>query len=511
MSWKPRPWGGPALWVGAALLILAVALERLVRLERGEGARGAAPVLLVHCAKGLRPAVEELARSYEQQTGTRIELSYGGSGTLLSQLQVRPRGELYIAGDDSYVVGEGGERPSARELGLVEEVFALARMRPVIAVGAGNPRGVGALADLLREDVRVGLALPEAAAVGRVMREACVEQGIWDALRARALVEEPTVTELANALALGTIDAAVLWDATVAQWEGLEAVRTAPLEARVRDVTLGVLRDSERARDALRFARYLSSRDRGAAVWERHGFESVEGDAWTLVPRVELFYGAMLDAAIAERIAAFEEREGCMVDTVKNGCGVLVAQMRAGASPDAYFSCDTSFLDMVEERFAAPTDVSANAMVLLVPRGNPRGLASLGDLAREGLRVGLAHPEKSALGELTRRQMRAQGVHEAFVQSGNWLVESATGDYLVNQLSVGSLDAVVVYRSNAAHVLDELEVVPLEGRGALAVQPYAVAKASEHPQLMERLLDFLLRGESQERFLELGFEWRADL
>ena len=508
MSWAPRRVSGPGLWVASSLLLIALAGSRLWRMDQGGSARGAAPSILVHCAKGLRPALEELAQEFERRTGTRVELAYGGSGTLLAQLQVLALGELYIAGDESYVSGTGAERPSARELELVDQVFSLARMKPVIAVPRGNPEGVSALADLVRADLDVGLALPEAAAVGRVARDALEESGLWEALHARAAVEEPTVTELANALALGTIDAAILWDATVAQWDGLQAIHVPELDARVRDVTLGVLRASERPRDALRFARFLASSDLGAPTWERHGYESVAGDPWKLVPRVQLFYGAMLDAAIDERIRAFEQREGCLVDTVKNGCGILVSQMRAGAAPDAYFSCDTSFLDVVAERFLAPTDVSANAIVLLVERGNPHGLAELGDLARPELRVGLAHPEKSALGELTRRLMIEQGVHEAFVASGNWLVESATGHELVNQLSARSLDAVVVYRSNAAGVIDELEVLPIEGRGALAVQPYAVARQSAYPALMGRLLDFLTQEPAAERFLELGFEWR---
>ena len=60
--------------------------------------------------------------------------------------------------------------------------------------------------------------------------------------------------------------------------------------------------------------------------------------------------GAMLQPALRETLAAFADREGVELDLVYNGCGILVAQMRSGRIPDAYFACDQSFLESVQER-----------------------------------------------------------------------------------------------------------------------------------------------------------------
>ncbi len=494
----------PAGAVTLATVLLFAALAGWLFLTGSPPSPGdSADRLSLFCAAGLKPPVEAAAREYRELYGVEVDLQYGGSGTLLGQLEVVRRGDLYLPGDDSYI-------ELARGKGLVAEVLSVATMRPVIGVAAGNPRGVASLADLRRADLAVGLAEPEAAAAGRIARDVLASEGLWDAVRANAKVLKPTVTELAGDLELGALDAALIWDATAAQFAGIDCVRVPPLEAAPRSIALGVLESSSHPTEALRFARFLAARDAGLAHFARLGYPPVEGDLWDPSPELLLMSGAMLSDAIDRTVTAFEEREGVRVTRVYNGCGILVSQMRAGERPDAYFSCDSSFMDLVADLFAAPELVSENRMVILVAGGNPKGVASLADLARPGLRVGLAHPEKSALGALTRRLLERLGCAADLDASGNLAVESPTGDFLVNQIHTGSLDAVVVYRSNAAHVLDDLDIVAIEDASALAHQPYAVGRGSDHPHLMRRLLDAIETEDSRARFESLGFGWRVE-
>ena len=58
-------------------------------------------------------------------------------------------------------------------------------------------------------------------------------------------------------------------------------------------------------------------------------------------------------------------------------------------------------MSQVQQWFEASTVISRNDMVLVVPKGNPKQVKSIEDLARPELRVGLAHPVNSALGALT--------------------------------------------------------------------------------------------------------------
>ena len=487
-----------AVMIGS-LVVAAAMTFWIFRDDATSAARG--QTLTIHCAAGIKGPVAEVAKDYEARFGTRIQLTYGGSGTLLSSLLVRAHGDIYIAGDDSFV-------DTAKGRGIVDEVLAMATMRPVIAVQRGNPKHITSYRDFLRAGVRVGLGNPEAAAVGKIAKKTATDLEIWDSLASRVTVFKPTVNDLGNDLYIGTIDAAVIWDATARQYDGLEIVDDPSLSRHARQVTLGVLRSCAAPAAALHFARYLTARDRGSLVFARHGFTPIDGDAWADVPRLQLMSGAMLRPAIEATIARFEEREGVKINRIYNGCGILVSQMKTGTIPDAYFSCDQSFLLQVQDRFEPGYTVSSNDIVMLVAKDNPKRLAKLLDLTARDLRVGLGLPEKSALGALTAALLERTGHAEKLAASGNVVVESATGDLLVNQIVAGSLDVVLVYKSNTAHVLKHCEVIDIEDTAARASQPFAIARDSDHPRLMRRLLDAIRSADSRERFRDLGFHWQ---
>lgn len=468
----------------------------------GSEAVSEAEPLIFYCAAGIKPPVDKVIRRYQEEFGIPIRVQYGGSGTLLSSLRVTKLGDLYLAGDASYI-------EIARKQGLLAEAIPLARMRPVIAVAKGNPKKIRSVKDLLGEDVRVALANPDAASIGKQTQSALTKTGQWqglaDAVRTRG-VFKPTVNEVANDVKIGTVDAGVVWDSTVRQYPELETA--APLTddaSSVMDVTVGVLTSSKRPTAALHFARYLGASDRGLLEFARCGYAPVEGDEWAETPEILLLSGGVNRPAIEETLRAFEEREGCRVTRVYNGCGILVAQMKAGERPDAYFACDVSFMHQVADLFQDAVDISETDILIAVQKGNPKGIESLKDLTAEGLKIGVANAQQSALGALTDRMLRSAGLLDGVMK--NVVSQTPTADLLVNQLRAGGLDAVIVYEANIAQVREHLDVIRIDLPTAKAIQPFAVARRSKHPRQTERLLEAIRSAESRERYRGAGFRW----
>lgn len=454
--------------------------------------------LVVYCAAGIRGPVEAVAKEYEAAYGVPVQIQYGGSQTLLAGIEVSRRGDLYVPADDSYL-------QAARDKNLIDETIPLARMHPVLVVRRGNPRNLRTLDDVLKPDVRVAQGNPDATAIGSLTRTALQKAGRWDALHARTAVYKLTVNDVANDVQVGAADAGIVWDTTVRQTAGLEAVALPELAGVRAHVWATVLRDTKNPTAALKFARFLAARDRGLKQFAGHGFDPVEGDVWAEEPEVKMLAGAMLRPAAEATITAFEYREGVKVTRVYNGCGILVAQMKAGERPDAYFACDKSFMDEVADLFTDHHDVSTNQLVILVHKGNPHGVKTLVDLGKPGLRIGIGHEKQCALGVLTQRTFVEGGVQEQVMK--NVKVQSPTGDMLVNQLRTGSLDAVVAYVSNAVPAADQLDAIAIDIPCALAVQPIAARKDSPHRQLTGRLSAALRSAESKERFEANGFRW----
>ena len=496
---------GTLLALGS-LVVLGLLLWALVGLpgafhpSGSRSAYGDGHTLLVYCAAGVKPPIAAAAARFQKEVGVEVQLQYGGSGTLLANLQVARRGDLYIAADESYI-------EIAREKGLLREAIPLARQRPVIAVRKGNPKKIESIESLLREDVTVALTNPEAASIGKLSKRLLEQSGEWEPLAAKAKVFKPTVNDIAADVQIGTVDASIVWDATVSAQPKLEAVHVPLFDEAVQSVVIGVLQSCEHPALALKFARYLQAPEKGQQEFARHGYETVDGDAWETRPSITLYSGGLNRLAIQQTIRDFEVREGVKVNTVYNGCGILVGQIRGGFQPDAYFACDNSYMESVAEEFLPPEELSETDMIIAVQKGNPRGISSLADLKQDNLKVGIANPEQSALGGLTQRLLEPMGLW-APIQK-NISVQTPTADLLVNNLLAGALDVAIVYRVNVSQVREKLDVVRIEEGNPLAVQPLAIGRDSKHKHLMRRLVAALRSAPSQERFQAVDFRWRA--
>lgn len=468
-------------------------------LGESEGDKSEQGPLLVYCAAALKKTIEAAAKRYEAECGTPVQLQYGPSQTLLANIEISKTGDLYLPADDSYL-------EISREKGLTIEQLSFARMHAVIAVAKGNPKQIGSLAELLAGETKVALANPDAAAISVLVRRRLTDSGQWDQLLKRVTVQKGTVNEVAADVGVGGVDAAIVWDITARDFQGVDAVEDDELSQVTANVAAGVLRSSRQPQAALKFARYLAAADRGLEEFSNHGFEVVDGEAWEETPELVLYAGSMLRPAIEDTVTAFEQREGVRVTRVYNGCGILVAEMKAGRMPDAYFACDREFMAQVKNEFPDSADLATNQLVILVKKGNPFKLRDLADLTREGLRVGIGHEKQCAMGWLTQRTFKEAKLSEEVMK--NVVVQTPTGDMLVNQLRAGSLDAAVAYLSNAVNSGDDLDAIAIENLPcAIAVQPFGIAKTGKHKDLTARLFAALRSGESRQRFLDAGFQW----
>jgi molybdate transport system substrate-binding protein len=489
-----------------SLVVLAVLVASMFNLGPSVGQTSTAggksspsQPLVVYCAASNKSVIEAIRADYEREYGTPLQMQYGPSQALLASAQVTGSGDIFLPADDSYLT-------LAREKKLLADEFPLAKMQAVVAVPKGNPKRIERLADLLREDVRVAQASFEGAAIGMMTREQLTSSGQWDALHEHTAVYTTTVNEVANNVKMGAVDAGIVFDAVLHDYDTLEAVAIPELAAVTAQISAGTLASSQQPQQAAHFARYLSARDTGLKRYAEFGFQPVNGDAWSERPEITLYAGSMLRPAIEATITAFEEREGVRVSRVYNGCGILVAQMKAGQTPDAYFACDSEFMTQVKSIFPEPTSLTQNELVILVQKGNPHNVKSLADLRKEGLRVGIGHEKQCAMGWLTQRTFDESGLKAELMN--NVVVQTPTGDMLVNQMRSGSLDAAVAYLSNAAGSAEFLDAIRIQGIPcSVATQPFAIAKDSEHKQLAQRLLTAIRAQDSQARFSSEGFRW----
>lgn len=236
---------------------------------RGDGS-GGDPGLFVYCGAGLRPAMEGLRTEFSQRTGTPVKVTYAGSGCLLSMLAFARTGDLYMPGERFYV------DQAAKDGHLTSDVTA-AYFVAVVMVQKGNPKGIHALADLARSDVRVGIGHPDTVACGLVAKKILEKAGLWDQVKAnidRQGACTATAMELSNALVLKALDAAINWDAMAFPVLDRTDLLVIPQEQNVEvPIPLATLAWSRDPKAATRFVEFARS-EAGRQHFAKHGYHT---------------------------------------------------------------------------------------------------------------------------------------------------------------------------------------------------------------------------------------------
>lgn len=230
--------------------------------------------LFIYCAAALKPGVDVIAKQYQQEYGITIQAQYGASGTLLSNIKISQQGDVYLPADESFIA-------LAHADSLIGYTLPLVRMHPVIMVKKGNPRHITSLNDLInRNDLKIAYCDPDSASIGKITRAVLSRTGDWRRLEPRITVMLPTVTDAANAVKLGTVDAAIVWDAVAKQYPEATAVEVPIFQQAEQSVVVGVLTTSTQTAAAARFVRYLGASNKGLVVFKKLGYKVVTGQQW---------------------------------------------------------------------------------------------------------------------------------------------------------------------------------------------------------------------------------------
>jgi len=499
-------------WLLSATVVLVIGLAFFI--NRDSSVEEQVEPLVVYCAAGIKPPVEEAAQQFEKDLGVKIHLEYANSGVLAKKLKLdkdakRSRADVYIPADYVFTT-------DAKNEGLTAEALKVASWKIVLGVKPGLNLEVGNVDELLAKKIPFVICEPLAGA-GKKTKKILQASGKWEAVYNNKRASFPTVTEAALAVKddAGT-QAGFMWNSTAAQ-SGLKVIELPELEESQAEITVAVVSTTQRAKLALQFARYLAAPGKGGEVFARHKYNPIPGDAWAEVPKLRIDCGGVNREALEKTIMEFKEREGCEVEVTYAGCGTLVSKMQPGGNsiPDLFMTCDASYLDDVQNNLGNPfgpdLKVSQTRIGLLVNKGNPKGLdgGNLSNLTTSGLRIGITNSAASTLGYLSEQLFEESGQKAAIMK--NVVYKPVTAHLLIQNIEGGeNLDVVLVYEANVQHLKQNFDFLPIPSPHAIAIQNVAAKKTTPHPELARRLMEQITSEISQRRFKQLGFTWQAD-
>ena len=184
------------------------------------------------------------------------------------------------------------------------------------------------------------------------------------------------------------------------------------------------------------------------------------------------------------------------------GSAQLAAQITAGAPADVFAAAGPAPMATVVKAgdTAAPPQIFVrNHLVVAVPKGNPRGLRSLADLSRPGLKVALC-AEQVPCGAAARKALDASGAKLTPVT----LEQDVRA--ALSKVKLGEVDAALVYRTDvraAAAQADGIEFP--ESAGAVNDYPITALKDAPNPAGANAFVAYVLSGPAAAVLAEAGF------
>ncbi|MBK9386329.1 MAG: molybdate ABC transporter substrate-binding protein [Planctomycetes bacterium] len=216
---------------------------------------------------------------------------------------------------------------------------------------------------------------------------------------------------------------------------------------------------------------------------------------------IRVFAASSLAPAFEELAREFERAHPRRrVELHCAGSSTLALQLQEGAPADVFASADEANLSKVIEARLTLTDpevFARNRLALAVPKGNPRRLRGLADLARAELRVALCAPQVPA-GRYARECLQKAGVE---LRSCS---DEPSVSALVTKIAFGELDAGLVYATDVRRS-DVTELPIPDEWNVVATYPLAVSSTGADSEGGRAFVAFVLSAEGQAILARHGF------
>ncbi len=161
-------------------------------------------------AANFTDANDALVEEFEgQREGARVESSYAGTQVLFTQIQQGASGDFFLSADLDYA-------QRAQDEGLIGSFTEVSRNEEVIIVPSGNPAGIESLEDLGTQPVELVIGV-DTVPIGKYTRQIFENANggygsdFSDRVQSRVVSEETNTREVAQKIALGEGEAAVVY------------------------------------------------------------------------------------------------------------------------------------------------------------------------------------------------------------------------------------------------------------------------------------------------------------
>jgi len=227
--------------------------------------------ILIFAGSASKPPTEEVVRVFQEKTGIHVDVIFGGSGFVLSQMKLAKKGDLYFPGSSDFM-----EKAKMEALVFPESEKLVVYLVPSINVQKGNPKRIHSLKDLTRDGIRVAIANPEMVCVGLYAVE-IIEKNLAPAdkekFRRNLVNYTDSCEKTAVAISLKAVDAVLGWE-VFQYWDPdrIETIYLKPDEIlRIGYLPIAISKYTRDRSSAQKFIDFLLTRE-GKAIFQKYHY-----------------------------------------------------------------------------------------------------------------------------------------------------------------------------------------------------------------------------------------------
>jgi molybdate transport system substrate-binding protein len=246
---------------------------------------------------------------------------------------------------------------------------------------------------------------------------------------------------------------------------------------------------------------------------------------------IRVFIASSLVHAVANMTADFEKANNCHLIINSDSSSSLYTQITAGSPDDVFMSADQKWTKQLNNSGLLFNNnylnFTTNSLAVIISEGNPKGITSLADMAKPGVKLVLADPTIPSGAYTNTTFWKIDSTwgkigNAAFVSSGsyinyNYSVHQNVANYQLTveqvvgavSLNLGTADAGVVFVSDAvwgnmtsAQVQFMQIPADVNTRGTFGI---AVVAQTTHADLAQKFMDYWLSTQGQAILTQFGF------
>lgn len=224
--------------------------------------------------------------------------------------------------------------------------------------------------------------------------------------------------------------------------------------------------------------------------------------------------GAGLKPVLDPVAKLFQEKTGIKVDMSYLCSAMVLTNMQLTRTGDILVAGAQHYMDIaIEKEIIDPDSVAVAGYmipVIAVQKGNPKNITCLEDLTKPGLKIGIGGEDVLAVGRLTVKMLKKQGILNEVMKNVELQAGSATK--LIMPLAMKNVDVVINWLAIAKAWEAKVDYVKIDPKKLMySVSPIGMTTYSKHKEWARKYLDFIESKEGRAIFDEKGFEAYFDV